>query len=173
MKARIGCARARAGAWFDALSRGARGDQGGSRGARVARGNEPEPERDRSVDDLGRGEEIADPALAEVARERPQGDARLHRADDGNGNDGYRERVRRAEQRGQRRQGEDRILIQVPGLSDPQRLIDLLGKTAKMTFQLVDDAADVQQAQKGKLACGDIGEEAIPLPTDVPGLCAV
>ncbi|HEY1638529.1 MAG TPA: protein translocase subunit SecD [Rhizomicrobium sp.] len=53
------------------------------------------------------------------------------------------------------RQGEDRILIQVPGLSDPQRLIDLLGKTAKMTFQLVDDAADVQQAQKGIVPIGD------------------
>ncbi len=34
------------------------------------------------------------------------------------------------------RQGDDRILVQVPGLSDPQHLIDLLGKTAKMTFQL-------------------------------------
>ena len=59
MKARIGCARARAGAWFDALSRGARGDQGGSRGARVARGNEPEPEapqsRYRRLAELGQG----------------------------------------------------------------------------------------------------------------------
>jgi protein-export membrane protein SecD len=53
------------------------------------------------------------------------------------------------------RQGEDRILIQVPGLSDPQRLIDLLGKTAKMTFQLVDETADVQQAQKGIVPIGD------------------
>jgi protein-export membrane protein SecD len=53
------------------------------------------------------------------------------------------------------RQGEDRILIQVPGLSDPQRLIDLLGKTAKMTFQLVDETADVQQAQKGMVPIGD------------------
>ncbi len=54
------------------------------------------------------------------------------------------------------RQGEDRILIQVPGLSDPQRLIDLLGKTAKMTFQLVDETADVQQAQKGIVPIGDV-----------------
>jgi protein-export membrane protein SecD len=53
------------------------------------------------------------------------------------------------------RQGEDRILIQVPGLSDPQRLIDLLGKTAKMTFQLVDDSANVEQAQKGIVPIGD------------------
>src|SRR5947207_2138215 len=53
------------------------------------------------------------------------------------------------------RQGEDRILIQVPGLSDPQRLLVLLGKTAKMTFQLVDESADTQQAQKGIVPIGD------------------
>jgi SecD/SecF fusion protein len=53
------------------------------------------------------------------------------------------------------RQGEDRILIQVPGLSDPQRLIDLLGKTAKMTFQLVDESANPEQAQKGIVPIGD------------------
>jgi protein-export membrane protein SecD len=52
------------------------------------------------------------------------------------------------------RQGEDRILIQVPGLSDPQRLIDLLGKTAKMTFQLVDETANPEQAQKGIVPIG-------------------
>jgi protein-export membrane protein SecD len=47
------------------------------------------------------------------------------------------------------RQGEDRILVQVPGLSDPGRLLILLGKTAKMTFQLVDENADLAQAEKG------------------------
>ena len=36
------------------------------------------------------------------------------------------------------RQGQDRILIQVPGESDPQRIIDIIGKTAKMTFHLLD-----------------------------------
>jgi protein-export membrane protein SecD len=54
------------------------------------------------------------------------------------------------------RQGEDRILVQVPGLSDPQRLINLIGKTAKMTFQLVDDTADVAQAQRGIVPIGDV-----------------
>ena len=38
------------------------------------------------------------------------------------------------------RQGVDRILIQVPGLQDPQRLKDLLGTTAKLEFRLVADA---------------------------------
>jgi protein-export membrane protein SecD len=53
------------------------------------------------------------------------------------------------------RQGEDRILVQVPGLSDPQRLIEMLGKTAKMTFQLVDETANVEQAKKGIIPIGD------------------
>ena len=36
------------------------------------------------------------------------------------------------------RQGEDRILDQVPGQQDPERLNSILGKTAKMVFRLVD-----------------------------------
>jgi protein-export membrane protein SecD len=41
--------------------------------------------------------------------------------------------------------GLDRIVIEVPGLSDPARLKEIVGKTAKMTFRLVDEAADAQQ----------------------------
>src|SRR4051812_14195965 len=37
------------------------------------------------------------------------------------------------------RSGEDRILVQVPGLQDPTELKQMLGKTAKMTFQLVNE----------------------------------
>ncbi len=44
------------------------------------------------------------------------------------------------------RQGIDRILLQVPGLDNPQRLIDLLGKTAKLTFRLVDSSVSPDQA---------------------------
>ena len=36
------------------------------------------------------------------------------------------------------RQGDERILVQVPGLQDPERLKSILGKTAKMVFRLVD-----------------------------------
>ncbi|MDF3062127.1 MAG: secD [Microvirga sp.] len=45
------------------------------------------------------------------------------------------------------RQGADRILVQVPGLQDPQRLKDILGQTAKLEFRMVADpgAADVDQ----------------------------
>lgn len=39
------------------------------------------------------------------------------------------------------RQGTDRIVVQLPGIEDPQRVKDLLGQTAKMTFHLVDTMA--------------------------------
>ena len=44
------------------------------------------------------------------------------------------------------RQGNDRILVQVPGLGDPQQLLDILGKTAKLTFRLVDNSMTAEQA---------------------------
>jgi preprotein translocase subunit SecD len=40
------------------------------------------------------------------------------------------------------RQGDSRIVVQLPGIDDPNRIKALLGTTAKMTFQLVDEAAD-------------------------------
>lgn len=40
------------------------------------------------------------------------------------------------------RQGEDRIVVQLPGIDDPQRAIELIGKTAQLTFHLFRD--DVQ-----------------------------
>ncbi|MBO6719879.1 MAG: protein translocase subunit SecDF [Rhizobiaceae bacterium] len=44
------------------------------------------------------------------------------------------------------RQGDDRILVQVPGLDDPERLKDLLGQTAKLTFQMLDETMPVEEA---------------------------
>jgi preprotein translocase subunit SecD len=49
------------------------------------------------------------------------------------------------------RQGNDRILVQVPGLQDPTRLKELLGKTAKMEFRMVDTSVSPDQAQQGRL----------------------
>src|ERR1700689_1071561 len=49
------------------------------------------------------------------------------------------------------RQGNDRILVQVPGLQDPSRLKDLLGKTAKMEFRMVDTTVSPDQALAGKV----------------------
>src|SRR5262252_2909376 len=48
------------------------------------------------------------------------------------------------------RQGTDRVLVQVPGLQDPSRLKELLGKTAKLDFRMVDTNASVEQAQQGR-----------------------
>lgn len=45
-------------------------------------------------------------------------------------------------------EGTDRILVEVPGLQDPARLEALLGKTAKMTFQLVDLSMSPELALK-------------------------
>jgi len=49
------------------------------------------------------------------------------------------------------RQGTDRILVQVPGLQDPTHLKELLGKTAKMEFRMVDSSVPPDQAQAGRL----------------------
>jgi preprotein translocase subunit SecD len=46
------------------------------------------------------------------------------------------------------RQGLDRVLVQVPGLQDPTRLKELLGKTAKLDFRLVDLSIPADQAQQ-------------------------
>jgi preprotein translocase subunit SecD len=49
------------------------------------------------------------------------------------------------------RQGTDRILVQVPGLQDPTRLKELLGKTAKMEFRMVDLTVPPDQASGGRV----------------------
>jgi preprotein translocase subunit SecD len=50
------------------------------------------------------------------------------------------------------RQGADRVLVQVPGLQDPTRLKELLGKTAQLTFRLVDMSVTPDQAQQGRVS---------------------
>ena len=54
------------------------------------------------------------------------------------------------------RQGSDRILVQVPGLQDPDRLKDILGQTAKLTFQMVDQTMPVQEAIEGRPPAGTV-----------------
>ena len=49
------------------------------------------------------------------------------------------------------RQGTDRILVQVPGLQDPTRLKELLGKTAKLDFRMVDVSIPAEQALQGRV----------------------
>ncbi len=54
------------------------------------------------------------------------------------------------------RQGDRQILLQVPGLDDPSSLKKMLGKTAKLTFHLVDEGADVSAAMLGNLPADSI-----------------
>jgi len=54
-----------------------------------------------------------------------------------------------------RRQGENRILVQLPGIKDPQRAVNLIGQTALLEFKLVDEEHDVQEALKGKIPPSD------------------
>jgi len=50
------------------------------------------------------------------------------------------------------RQGEDRILLQLPGVDDPERVKRLLGRTAKMTFHLLDQSgASIHDALQGRV----------------------
>ena len=62
------------------------------------------------------------------------------------------------------RQGADRILLQVPGLGDPSRLIELVGKTAKMDFRMVDSTVSPDQAAAGRLP-----PDSELLPSTEPG----
>ncbi len=48
-------------------------------------------------------------------------------------------------------QGSDRIILQIPGLEDPEAVKKLLGKTAKMTFHFEDTATSLSDARRGKL----------------------
>ena len=41
------------------------------------------------------------------------------------------------------RQGDSRIVVQLPGIEDPDRIKQLLGKTARMTFRLTDETANI------------------------------
>jgi len=53
------------------------------------------------------------------------------------------------------RQGNDRIVVQVPGLKDPAALKSLLGQTAKLEFKMVDENAVPSDVAKGIAPPGD------------------
>ena len=54
------------------------------------------------------------------------------------------------------RQGEDRILVQVPGERNPENIKRLLGQTAKLTFHMVDQEASIQDAIAGRIPPGSM-----------------
>ena len=53
-----------------------------------------------------------------------------------------------------RRQGENRMLIQLPGIKDTDRAKDLIGRTALLEFKLVDDTQSVDAAVQGNVPAG-------------------
>ncbi len=53
------------------------------------------------------------------------------------------------------RQGVARIVVEAPGESDPERLKAVIGKTAKLTFQMVDSDAAAADIQAGHLPPDD------------------
>ncbi|HKX77134.1 MAG TPA: protein translocase subunit SecD [Novosphingobium sp.] len=57
------------------------------------------------------------------------------------------------------RQGDDRIVVQVPGLDDPEALKALLGQTAKLEFKLVDTTASPSDLVQG---IAPPGSEIVP-----------
>ena len=57
------------------------------------------------------------------------------------------------------RQGANRIVVQVPGLQNPQALKDLLGKTAKLEFKLVDGSVSAADIAANRVPAGD---QALP-----------
>jgi preprotein translocase subunit SecD len=68
------------------------------------------------------------------------------------------------------RQGDNRIVVQVPGLQDPEALKSLLGKTAKLEFKLVD-----LTAQPADVAAGNApaGSQILPYPDSPERVIAV
>ena len=53
-----------------------------------------------------------------------------------------------------RQQGENRILIQLPGIKDTKRAKDLIGRTALLEFKLVDETHDLNSALQGNVPPG-------------------
>lgn len=51
-------------------------------------------------------------------------------------------------------QGADRIVIQLPGVQDPSEIKTLMGKTAKMSFHLVDEETTAMVQQMGQNRAG-------------------
>jgi len=53
-------------------------------------------------------------------------------------------------------QGDDRILIQLPGVTDANRAKSLIGKTALLEFKLVDDKNSLDEALRGNIPAGSV-----------------
>jgi len=61
------------------------------------------------------------------------------------------------------RQGDERIVVQVPGLQNPQQLKELLSKTAVLEFKMVDTEAVPENIARGRVPPGS---EVLPMADD-------
>ncbi len=52
------------------------------------------------------------------------------------------------------RQGARNIVVELPGIEDPSRAIQLIGRTARLEFRLVDEGQSVDEALKGRVPAG-------------------
>jgi preprotein translocase subunit SecD len=66
-------------------------------------------------------------------------------------------------------EGGNRILVQVPGVEDPEALKKLIGQTARLEFKLVDLSANPQDVQQGR---APPGSQVLPM-ADGTGFMAV
>ncbi|MBC7906925.1 MAG: protein translocase subunit SecD [Rhodospirillaceae bacterium] len=71
------------------------------------------------------------------------------------------------------RQGVDRIVVQLPGVKDPDRIKALLGKTAKLTFHMVDDSTSAEEAQRGRIPPGSVLLPSVESDRGMPGAYVV
>src|SRR5215472_13467552 len=65
------------------------------------------------------------------------------------------------------REGDKRILVELPGVSNPEHVKALLGKTARLTFQMVDSNASADEGRAGRVPPGDV---YLPASENRPGL---
>jgi preprotein translocase subunit SecD len=52
------------------------------------------------------------------------------------------------------KQGEDQIVVELPGIKDPKRAVQLIGKTALLEFKMLDEEHSPQDAEKGSIPPG-------------------
>jgi preprotein translocase subunit SecD len=63
------------------------------------------------------------------------------------------------------RQGTDRIVVEAPGESDPEKLKAVIGKTAQLTFQAVDESVPLNEAVSGQVPPDD----EVLMDSSIPG----
>jgi len=54
------------------------------------------------------------------------------------------------------KQGATRIVVQAPGESDPEKLKRVIGQTAKLTFQMVDETVTAEEVAAGRIPPGSV-----------------